>query len=126
MKSKPGKVFIRVQRDPVSKEMKLGIIINTNNPETAWNALRLGSEALEGGHKVSVFLLGSGVEIGKINDGQFDVTDLLKKFTRREVSLLGCSTCMRLRHQEAGVILKSTLTDLIKIIADSDRLVTFG
>jgi hypothetical protein len=26
--------------------MRLGIIINTNNPETAWNALRLGSTAL--------------------------------------------------------------------------------
>ncbi len=26
--------------------MKLGIIVNTNNPETVWNALRLGNEAL--------------------------------------------------------------------------------
>src|SRR4030043_1807592 len=106
--------------------MKLGIIINSNNPETAWNALRLGSEALVGGDKVSVFLLGSGVEIEKIKDEQFDVTELLKKFAKKEVNLLGCSTCMRLRHQEAGVILKSTLTDLVKIIADSDRVVTFG
>jgi hypothetical protein len=26
--------------------MKLGIIINTDDPETAWNALRLGNTAL--------------------------------------------------------------------------------
>ncbi|OGO04708.1 MAG: hypothetical protein A2Y91_04280 [Chloroflexi bacterium RBG_13_54_8] len=106
--------------------MKLGIIINTNNPETAWNALRLGSTALDGGHKVSVFLLGSGVEIEKIKDDKFDVTELMKKFARREVNLLGCGTCMRLRHQEAGVILQSALTDLVKMIADSDKVVTFG
>jgi uncharacterized protein involved in oxidation of intracellular sulfur len=106
--------------------MRLGIIINTNNPETAWNALRLGSTALDGGHKVSMFLLGSGVEIEKIRDEKFDVTELLKKFAKREVSLLGCSTCMGLRHQEAGVILKSTLTELVKIIAESDKVVSFG
>ncbi|OGO31548.1 MAG: hypothetical protein A2Z29_10770 [Chloroflexi bacterium RBG_16_56_11] len=106
--------------------MKLGIMINTNNPETAWNALRLGSTALDGGHKVSVFLLGSGVEIEKIRDKQFDVTGLLKKFTGKEAALLGCTTCMVSRHQEAGVIVKSTMPDLVKLIADSDKVVTFG
>lgn len=106
--------------------MRLGIIINTNNPETAWNALRLGSAALDDGHKVSVFLIGSGVEIEKIRDEKFNVTELLKKFARREVSLLGCGTCMGLRHQEAGIILKSSLSDLLKMIADSDKVVTFG
>ncbi len=106
--------------------MKLGIIINTDNPETAWNALRLGSTALDGGHKVRIFLLGSGVEIEKIKDAKFDIVGLVKKFASKEVHLLGCGTCMGLRHQEAGVIVKSNLTELIKIIADSDKVVTFG
>ena len=75
---------------------------------------------------MSVFLLGSGVEIEKIKDDKFDVTELMKKFARGEVKLLGCGTCMRLRHQEAGVILQSALTDLVKMIADSDKVVTFG
>ncbi len=43
--------------------MKLGIIVNTNDPESAWNALRLGNEALTAGNDVRVFLLGSGVEM---------------------------------------------------------------
>src|SRR4030042_446938 len=107
--------------------MRLGIIINTHNPETAWNALRLGSTALDEGHKLSVFLIGSGVEMEKIKDEKFNISELLQKFARRKVSLLGCSTCMGLRHQEeAGVILKSNLTDLLKMIADSDKVVTFG
>jgi len=72
-------------------------------------------------------LIGSGVEIEKIRDDKFNVTELLKKFARRKVNLLGCGTCMGLRHQvEAGVILKSTLTDLMKIIVESDKVVTFG
>jgi uncharacterized protein involved in oxidation of intracellular sulfur len=43
--------------------MKFGIIVNTDDPETAWNALRLGNEALAGDNETTVFLLGSGVEI---------------------------------------------------------------
>jgi uncharacterized protein involved in oxidation of intracellular sulfur len=105
--------------------MRLGIIINTNNPETAWNALRLGSTALDGGHKVTVFLLGSGVEIESIADETYNVAQLIKDFTKSG-SLLGCGTCMRQRHREPGVILKSTMTDLVKIIAESDKVVSFG
>ena len=106
--------------------MKLGIVINSKDPETAWNALRLGSTALDAGHKVGIFLLGSGVEIEKIRDETFNVPELLKKFAKNEIGLLGCSTCMRLRHQEAGVVIKSSLTALVNLIADSDKVVTFG
>jgi uncharacterized protein involved in oxidation of intracellular sulfur len=110
-----------------ARKMKLGIIINTNNSETAWNALRLGDTALSAGHKVTVFLLGSGVEIENIVNKTYDVAELIKKFTTRKGSLLGCGTCMRLRHrEEAGVILKSTMLDLVQLIVDSDKVVSFG
>lgn len=36
--------------------MKLGIVINTNDSETAWNAFRLGNFALAKGDAVRVFL----------------------------------------------------------------------
>ena len=62
------------------KKMKLGIIINTNDPESAWNALRLGSSAIAVGNEVSVFLLGSGVEIESIRDKTFDVAGALASF----------------------------------------------
>lgn len=106
--------------------MKLGIVINTNNPETAWNALRLGDTALSAGHKVSVFLLGSGVEVENIVDETYDVAGLIKKFAAGKGSLLGCGTCMRLRHREPGVILKSTMSDLMKVIVESDKVISFG
>ena len=37
--------------------MKLGIIVNTNDAETAWNALRLGNEALAQSNPTTMFLL---------------------------------------------------------------------
>ena len=36
--------------------MKLGIVISSNDPETAWNASRLGNFALTQGDAVRVFL----------------------------------------------------------------------
>lgn len=106
--------------------MKLGIIVNTKDPETAWNALRLGNTALGAGHNVTVFLMGSGVEIENIGDDNYDVAELIRNFTTRKGSLLGCGTCMRLRHREAGVILKSTMPDLVQLIVDSDKVISFG
>ncbi len=106
--------------------MKLGIIVNTNDPETAWNALRLGNEALASGNKTGMFLLGSGVEIQNIKDETLDVAGALKKFLNSGGSLLACGTCLGLRHQEAGVCSISTMSELVEMIADSDKVVTLG
>ena len=57
--------------------MKLGIIVNTNDAETAWNALRLGNEALAGGNETNVFLLGIGVEVENLNNETFNVPEVL-------------------------------------------------
>ena len=106
--------------------MKLGIIVNTKDPESAWNALRLSNEALNSGTEVSVFLLGTGVEIPNIKDKTFDVGGMLKKFLDSRGNLLACGTCLGLRHQEAGVCSISTMSELVDMISDSDKLVTFG
>ncbi len=106
--------------------MKLGIIVNTDDPETAWNALRLGNEALAGGNKTSMFLLGSGVEMANIKDKTFDIAGALEKFLKSGGNLLACGTCLGLRHQEAGVCSISTMSELVEMISDSDKVVTFG
>ncbi|MFH1647512.1 MAG: DsrE family protein [Chloroflexota bacterium] len=106
--------------------MKLGIIINTNDAEKAWNALRLGNTTLKAGHEVSVFLMGSGVEIENIKDKTFDVGGTLKDFSDGNGRLLACGTCLKARQQEAGVCPISTMSDLLGMISDSDRVVTFG
>ena len=106
--------------------MKLGIIVNTNDPETAWNALRLDNEVLSKGNKVSLFLLSSGVEIVNIKDKTFDVAGVLKEFLNSGGNLLACGTCLELRHQEASVCPISTMSQLVEMISDSDKVVTFG
>lgn len=106
--------------------MKLGIIVNTNDPETAWNPLRLGTEALAGGNETGMFLLGSGVEIDNIKDKTFKVDRTLKKFLDDGGRLLACGACLKLRHQEAGVCPVSTMSQLVEMISDSDKVVTLG
>jgi uncharacterized protein involved in oxidation of intracellular sulfur len=106
--------------------MKLGIILNTKDPETAWNALRLGNEALTSGNEVSAFLLGAGVEIPNIQDRTFDVDGILRKFTSSGGNLLACGSCLELRHQEASVCPISTMSQLVEVISNSDKVVTFG
>ena len=106
--------------------IKRGIILNTNAPETAWNALRLGNNALAGGNEASMFLLGSGVEIVAIKDKTFDVAGALEKFLDSGGNLSACGTCLELRHQEAGVCPVSTMSELVEMIADSDKVVTLG
>ncbi len=106
--------------------MKLGIVINTNDTEKAWNALRLGNTALEVGYEVSVFLMGSGVEIENIKGKAYDVQGILTDFLNGNGRLLACDTCLKARQQEGGICPISTMSDLLVMIADSDKVVTFG
>ena len=106
--------------------MKLGIILNTNDPEKAWNALRLGNEGLSAGNGTDVFLLGSGVEIVSIKNKTFNVAGALERFLNSGGNLLACGTCLKVRHQEAGICPISTMSELVEMISDSDKVVTFG
>ena len=60
--------------------MKIGIIINTNEPETVWNAFRFGTTSLLMEHEVKVFLLGKGVESENIQDEKFNVQEQIGLF----------------------------------------------
>ena len=100
--------------------MKLGIIVNTNDPETAWNALRLGNETLTAGNEVKVFLLGRGVEIMNIKENNFDVGKVLGKFLNGRGELLACGTCLESGQQEASRCPISTMLDLVDMRSCSD------
>jgi uncharacterized protein involved in oxidation of intracellular sulfur len=78
------------------------------------------------GHETNLFLLGPGVELEKIKTESFNVPEVLKKFINGGGNLLACGTCLELRYQEAGVCPISTMSQLVEIIATSDKVVTFG
>ena len=105
--------------------MKLGIVLYTSDPETAWNAFRLGSLALENQDSVKVFLLAAGVECESFDTERFRVKELMEGFVAKGGQILACGTCLNIR-QSGGTQLcpLSTLQDLYELIADSDKVLT--
>jgi uncharacterized protein involved in oxidation of intracellular sulfur len=78
--------------------MKLGIVIATNDPETVWNAFRLGNLALKENHSVKVFLINKGVGAECIKDEKFNVAEQLRSFIESKGALLACGTCLKARQ----------------------------
>ena len=107
--------------------MKLGIILNANDPEEAWNCLRFGNTALIEKHHVKIFLLGKGVELESIRSNKFDVRGQLNLFVENKGEILACRTCLKLRHKKGSSICPiSTMKDLLNLVKESDKILTFG
>jgi len=107
--------------------VKIGVVVNTSDPETAWNAVRFGATALLAKHEVKVFLLGKGVEIQNLRDEKFDVQGQIDAFWKKGGVVLACGTCLRLRGMGGTEVCPmSTMSDLLKMVEEADRVVTFG
>ncbi|MCL4356184.1 MAG: DsrE family protein [Nitrososphaerota archaeon] len=105
----------------------MGIVISTNEPELAWNALRYGAKAIESGHSAKAFLLGRGVECEEIDDGKFDVRRMMNDFVEKGGVVLACGTCLKIRKKGGTELCPlSSMQDLVDLTADSDRILTFG
>lgn len=129
---RPGRTFLVVEilTNTVAHTQtveRLGIVLETANPERAWNAFRLGITALDEGHEVSVFLLGAGVESEEITDDQFDVRDRMEAFVDAGGDLQACGTCLELRNSDESEYCPiSTMSDLLEVVTSSDRVLTIG
>ena len=107
--------------------MKIGIILNTNDAETVWNCFRFALEALKKNHLVKVFLLGKGVELENVKDDKFSLLEgSIKKFIKNNGIILACGTCLQLRQKDIGICPVSAMEDMLKIVEESDRVLTFG
>ncbi len=108
--------------------MKIGIILNTNEAETVWNCFRFALEALKKNHFVKVFLLGKGVEAENIKyDKFFFLESTIKKFLKSNGTILACGTCLKLRgKEESKMCLISTMEEMLQVVEESDRVLTFG
>jgi sulfur relay (sulfurtransferase) complex TusBCD TusD component (DsrE family) len=106
--------------------MKLGIIIYANDPETVWNAFRLGVFSRKQGDTVSVFLLGKGVEAESLDSTKFDVIGQIRSFSETGGLILACGTCLKIRQSKGSDICPvSTMQDLHALIRDSDKILSF-
>ncbi|MFB6106972.1 MAG: DsrE family protein [Halobacteriaceae archaeon] len=107
--------------------MQLGIIVETNDPERVWNGFRFATAALDEGHDVEAFLLGDGVEAPDLDHEAFNPHGVLAKFARDGGDLFACGTCLDSRDLDAGELRpRATMAELVRIVEDADRVVTFG
>ena len=107
--------------------MKIGIVLSTNDPETVWNAFRFGDVALKAGHGVKVFLVNKGVEAEDIKSDKFPVREQIDAFLEGKGELLACGTCMKARLKESSDYCPiATMKDLLAIVEESDKILTFG
>jgi uncharacterized protein involved in oxidation of intracellular sulfur len=108
--------------------MKLGIILQSNKPEHAWNTFRLGITALKAGHQVDIFLMSEGSELETIPDSEhFDISKKVAEYKELKGTIFACGTCLEIRgKKEAAVCPIATMSDLLKMVESSDKVLVFG
>lgn len=106
--------------------MKLGVIISSNDAETAWNALRYANYSLVQKDEVKVFLISKGVEYEKISTEKYNTIEQAEKFLQSGGKILACGTCIKSREQkESNLCPINSMKDLHEIVKESDKVVSF-
>ena len=108
--------------------MKIGIILQSNKPEHAWNTFRFGITALKANHQVGIFLMNEGSELDTLPDSKhFDISVKVAEFKELKGVISACGTCLKIRgKEESGVCPISTMSDLLKMVESSDKVLVFG
>ncbi|MGE4274630.1 MAG: DsrE family protein [Candidatus Methanomethylophilaceae archaeon] len=105
--------------------MKLGMILYSNDPETVYQAFRLGIYSLEQGDSVNIFLLAKGVECEDLDNEHFKISKEIESFLEAGGKTYSCTSCMRIRAKgETQACPLSKMADLYRIVAESDRVIT--
>ena len=106
--------------------MKFGIIVETNEPEKAWNGVRFGNTALKQGHQVKLFLMSAGVEIETIVEEKYNVKKQLDDLVLHNGVVYACGTCLKSRNQEESDVCPiSNMVDCVNMVEWADKVVTF-
>ena len=107
--------------------MKLGIILQSNNPEHVWNAFRLGITALKADRNVEIFLMSEGSELETIPDTKdFDIRAKVTEYKELKGNIYACGSCLKMRGRgESNVCPISTMSDLLSMIESSDKVLVF-
>jgi len=108
--------------------MKIGIILQSNKPEHIWNAFRFGITALQVSHQVKIFLMNEGAELDSIADtSDFDISDKVAEYKSLKGEIYACGTCLKIREKEESKACPiSTMTDLLKMVEESEKILVFG
>lgn len=106
--------------------MKFGILIQSNDPETAWNAFRFSITCLKKNHQVKIFLMSKGVESISLTDSKYNVKELAQTFSKEGGILLACGTCLKSRELDSNDVCPiSTMNDCLEMVEWADKTITF-
>jgi sulfur relay (sulfurtransferase) complex TusBCD TusD component (DsrE family) len=104
----------------------IGIILETKEPEKAWNAFRFANTSLKRQHSVKLFLMREAVECEEIRDQKFNVHVEMMKFVQLDGVLYACGACLKSRNLELETICPiSTMNDCVDLVEWSDKVLTF-
>lgn len=107
--------------------MNVTVIISTNETEKVWNALRLTNTFLGAGHKVSIFLMSSGVEAEFLDHGHFAIQDNWKLLLERGGNVVSCGTCLQFRKLTGKIKFSQigNLLDCATLVETADKVLNF-
>ena len=106
--------------------MKIGIIVSTNDADTCWNAFRFANFCLNNKDEMKVFLIGKGVEYQQISSPECNIIEQAEKFLGAGGKVFACGTCLKQRNSPGSNLRPiSTMQDMYKIVAESDKILTF-
>ena len=106
--------------------MRIGIVLETNEPEKAWNGVRFANAALLQGHEVKLFLMSAGVEVESIVHEKYNAKKQLDEFVAAKGIVLACGTCIKSRYQlESEACPISTMVDCVNMVEWADKVITF-
>ncbi|MDR1739547.1 MAG: DsrE family protein [Bacteroidales bacterium] len=107
----------------------LGIIIYSDDAETAWNAIRLANYSQDKGDKVFIFVLGKGLDVfikEQADDDMFHIHKISDTFLANGGTIYSCASCAVIRGtEEIQSCTITSIADLYEIVTRSKRLLTF-
>jgi peroxiredoxin family protein len=105
--------------------MKLGIIIDTNNPEKVFNAFSLGISFLKANHEVKIFLVNGDSAIRENYNSKYDVKGIVKKFQSEKGKMNACALC-EVDDEKIELSCKSkTMDGVRRLIEECDKIIPF-
>lgn len=111
--------------------MKWLIIIYSSDPETVWNAFRLANSSLGYDNKVTVFLLGKGVECNTLQSIKYNIPEQLEIFNEFGGTMIGCGVCCDNREDEMPFLKEDlqcemgSMQTLYGLINEADKVISF-
>lgn len=111
--------------------MNYAIVIYSNDAETVWNAFRFATTSLVYDNKVTVFLLGRGVEAVSVSSLTFDTREQYDLFRKSGGVVVSCGVCCENRKDEMPYLTNEldcetgSMQQLYGLIAEADKILTF-